>query len=109
MSDSEIRNAQITHTMLGLEDHGLFTFMLTLDYGGTCQGAGGWRLDSPTKNDPRMAKSIEILKRVLEICGVQKWEDIPGKYVRVDASYSKVYRIGHVIKNEWLDFEKAMA
>jgi len=35
----EIKNAKITHTFLGFEDHDCFTFILELDYGGSVQGA----------------------------------------------------------------------
>jgi hypothetical protein len=40
---------------------------------------------------------------VLRVVGVTKWEDIPGKYIRVDQDSGKVYRIGNIIKDEWFD------
>lgn len=44
-----MKNAKITHTMLGTEDHGIFTFMLHVDYDGSGQGIGGYALDEPRK------------------------------------------------------------
>ena len=42
----EIKNAIITGTYLGIEDHGILTFWLYLDYGGSGQGFGGYQLDN---------------------------------------------------------------
>lgn len=36
----EIRNARIVRTFLGIEDHGIFTAVLTLNYGDSQQGFG---------------------------------------------------------------------
>ena len=48
----EIVNARIRSTTLGVEDHGIFTAWLNLDYGGSGQGFGGWALDGkPVKRD----------------------------------------------------------
>ena len=32
-TEPEMKNANITRTMLGIEDHGILTYNLTLDYG----------------------------------------------------------------------------
>lgn len=36
----EIINAQIENTFLGIEDHGIFTGILTVAFGVSCQGFG---------------------------------------------------------------------
>lgn len=36
----EIRNAQITSTMLGREDHGIMTFFIFVKWGGSVCGIG---------------------------------------------------------------------
>jgi len=105
----EIKNARIRRTMLGWEDHGIFTCMIDLDYDGGGQGFGGYGLDR--HNGERSAKSERLgtaygLQFVMEICrvvGVEKWEDLPGKYVRADAAHEKVYRIGHITADKWFD------
>lgn len=50
VNEYELRNAKIRHTMLGIEDHGIFTFVLDLDYGGSGQGAGMYCLDHHEDN-----------------------------------------------------------
>ena len=91
----EEKNAKITKTFLGFEDHGLFTFFLHLDYGSSGQGAGGYVL----------GRSVEIIKKILEVVGVNEWEELPGKFIRVKAEHGKVHSIRNIIKGEWLNFD----
>ncbi len=103
----EIKNAKITSTMLGIEDHGIMTFFLNLDYGGSSQGAGGYSLDEYSKEQDRRiggSSGCELIRSILEIVGVETWEDLPGKHIRARADRGKVYTIGNVLKDEWLDF-----
>lgn len=93
----EEKNARIEKTFLGIEDHDLFTFYLTLDYGNSGQGAGGYVLSG---------KSFEIIRKILEIVKVDEWEELPGKHIKVKATHDKVYAIQNVLGGEWLDFEK---
>ena len=109
----EIKNATITRTMLGVEDHGIFTFMLTLDYGGSGQGAGGYALDEfvGDKGGGRgrrvgTAYGMDLIIAVLKVVGVEKWEDLKGEHIRVKAEHSKVHAIGHFLNDEWLDFKE---
>lgn len=92
----EIKNAQITGTMLGLEDHNIFTCFLYLDYGGGYQGFGGYFLE----NHPTMIQ--DILKTV----GVGSWEELGGKFIRVQSNNHKILRIGHIIKDVWYSPEE---
>ena len=108
----EIKNATITRTMLGVEDHGIFTFMLTLDYGGTGQGAGGYSLDEFVKDESAgrgrrvgTAYGMDLIMAVLKVVGVEKWEDLKGEHIRVRCEHVKVHAIGHFLKDEWLDFK----
>lgn len=43
--DYQMYLATIGFTRLGREDHGIFTFMIDLDYGGSGQGAGNYSLN----------------------------------------------------------------
>lgn len=102
----ETRNARIASTMLGVEDHGILTCMLHLECGGVGQGFGGYTFDEYGENDKArhgVAFGMEFIRRVLKVVGVQKWEDLPGKYIRADADNSKVYRIGHITEDKWFD------
>ena len=89
-------NAQIQSTMLGIEDHGIMTFMLYLNYNSCGQGFGGYVL----KGD----KSIEAIRKILETVGVSKWEDLKGKYVRIrkpDTYTGTIQSIGHIVEDRW--------
>jgi hypothetical protein len=112
MMDREIVNARITSTRLGYEDHGILTGMLMLDYGWGGQGFGGYALDRRPPQDaegrrsgsrrPSLACGLWIA-RVLKVVGVENWEDLPGKYVRVDHEHGKIHRIGNVLHDNWFD------
>lgn len=110
MSDVETKNAKITGTMLGWEDHGILSFMLYLDYGsGGCQGAGGYCLDDYCKHkDKRIgtASGLNLIMRIMKIVGVEKWEDLKGKHIRAKAEHCRVHAIGNLLKDDWLDFEQ---
>ena len=104
----EKRNAVIESTTLGpAAGNGIFSLYLTLNYGGSGQGFGGYALDKHNgQHSERSARygtayGMEFIRRVLETVGVEKWEDLKGKYVRVDMEFSKVHGIGHVIEEKW--------
>lgn len=101
----EVRNARVTAVSLDIE-RGL-TAWLTLDYGGSGQGFGGFMLysNSGWSRDNKYNYNFagRFISRCIEICGVQKWEQIPGKTVRVRSDWTKVYAIGHILKDDWFD------
>lgn len=109
----EIVNAQITRTMLGIEDHGCMTCMLDLKLGATQQGFGGYGFDGPiTDADGRFlrrqgtAYGCEFIRRVLEVVGVERWEDLKGKYVRVKRGENwgaSIVAIGNITEDKWFD------
>lgn len=106
MADTEVENARITSTHLGLEDHGIFTFWLHLDYGSSGQGYGGYGLGSYKQGDSHgLDFGMATIQRVMQVVGVEKWEDLPGKYVRTEHNWTRVTRIGNILKDDWLDLE----
>jgi hypothetical protein len=83
----EIVNMKITSTNLGLEDHGIMTFSLTLEGDGYFQSYGGYALDNYESGAERRigtAFGMECIKRIMETVGVEKWEDLRGKGVRAE-------------------------
>lgn len=103
---SEIQNAVIKSTMLGTEDHGIFTAYITLDYGGAGQAFGGYAFDEPPSTDGDgerrgHAFGAEYIMRVLKVLEVQCWEKLPGTSCRVRASHVGVEAIGHYLKDNW--------
>lgn len=87
----EIKNARIDGTFLGMEDHGIFTCWLYLDYGSSSQGFGGYFLESKP----------DMIQKILAVVGVDSWEKLSGKYIRVEYDYQKISRIGHITKDVW--------
>lgn len=105
----ETKNAVVKSVYLGIEDHGFLTVFLNLEYDGSiCQSFGGYPLQSNSwpKNTANVAGWF--IRRILEICGVKKWADLPGKTVRVRVSQEKVEAIGHIVKEDWFFPEKMM-
>lgn len=104
---SEINNAKITGTMLGFEDHGIMSFFVYLEWEGAGVGFGGYALDEYDKEQEKrvgVGYSLDLLKEILEVVGVEKWEDLPGKYVRVDSEGwgGKALGIGNLLKDKWI-------
>ena len=93
-------NAKIKSTMLGYEDHGIMTCYIQLEQECTGQAFGGYRLDAPKNADSYMGTFW--IERVLKTVGVQKWEDLVGKYIRVDGEeFGEIRGIGHITDNKW--------
>lgn len=96
MDNFEIRNAKIKSVTLGVEDHGIITIYLNLDYGDSGQSFGGY--------DLRDSKYLSAwIQGILKIVGVDSWDQLVGKYIKVESSFSKVKRIGNLLKDEWFD------
>jgi hypothetical protein len=105
----ETKNALITGTSLGFEDHGIFTFSIHLDYGGSGQTAGGYCLDSYDKQLEKRVGSplgIDLISEILKVVEVSTWEQLKGKHIRVVASDSNVISIGNLLKDKWITFEE---
>ena len=110
----KIINAQITDTMLGREDHGIMTFMIFVKFGGYECGIGGYALDGRPKKEGDSVyspKSMEIISKILEIVGVNQWEDLKGKYIRIiDNGWgSTINEIGNLMEDKWLNFKEFFA
>lgn len=105
MTKSTIKNAIIKSAELSSDDYGLLTAWLSLDYGCSGQGFGGYSLYLPSDWEHHEIKSFagHFIWRVMEVCGVTKWSQLPGQTLRVKADYSKVYAIGHIIKDDWFE------
>ena len=96
---SGIRNARILETFLGFEDHGIFTAILTFDYGGAQQSMPGFGL----RDENGIGWGAEYLARLLEKVGVDSWERLKGLHVRVDIQGGVAVRVGHILKDQWFD------
>jgi hypothetical protein len=104
---SEIVNAKIRSTQLGIEDHGHMTCYLFLDYNDWgSQGFGGYALDSEAVEDNNNS-GIRFIRGILETLGLTDWDDLKGHYVRVKVggvgSDRHILAIGHIIEDKWFD------
>lgn len=105
----EKRIAKVTDTFLGVEDHGILTAIIGLDYGGSHQGAGLYTFDvynradswggkdrvlyAPMYDSERVgsAYGMEWIRRTLEAFNVDSWEQLVGRTIFAYSDYSKVH------------------
>jgi len=103
-----IYNAKIINTKLGFEDHGCLTFVLTLDGGGWGVNYGNYCLGHRC-NKPGESKNLDgygAIIQLLNTLGVDSWEDLKGAYVRAEFKNSTIKCIGHLINEQWFDYER---
>lgn len=110
----EIRNAKITSTMFGREDHGIMTFMIFIEFGACVCGIGGYAIDQydrSLKTRVFSSKGLEAISKILETVGVEKWEDLPNKYIRIkdNGLGSTVDEIGNLMEDKWFNLRKFFA
>lgn len=93
---TEIRNAKIIDTTLGIEDHGIMTALIQVQYSGSSvQGFGGYTLTGKY--------AYEWLKRIFETLEVSEWEKLKGTYCRVEQDLGKIHKIGHLLEDKWFN------
>lgn len=113
MAEKQEQNAIIKSVSIDTER--CLSAWLTLDYGGSGQGFGGYVLFAPpwdeiSREDPQRYLGNYtgvFIHRCIEIGGVGRWEDLPGKTIRVrhDQPYGKILAIGHIVKDDWFNPE----
>ena len=54
---------------------------------------------------------MKAVSEILNVVGVDKWEDLPGKYIRFEDNGwgSTVTKIGNIIDNKWFDMKNFFA
>lgn len=90
-----VRNAKIESTYLGIEDHGIFTALVMVDYGGSVQGL------QVCLGHGKTGYAFHVLTGILEAVEAEQWERLPGKAVRVKIEGSLIRAIGHFLKDKW--------
>lgn len=112
---SDIVNAKITDTTISMADHGCLTFNLYLEGRGWCVAYGGYAIGSGYLGaDTFTAKSgagLEAMMRIMDVVGVERWESLKGKFVRVkDAEWGKqIDTIGNLIEDRWFNIREFFA
>jgi len=80
---NEKKIAKITGVRLEIEDHGILTIGIGLDYGGVHQTYGGYGLDSyDKKTNERIGTryGTECILRLIRAFGTTTLEEITGRY-----------------------------
>jgi hypothetical protein len=111
VNEIEIKNAKIKSTKLGY-DRGFLNCWLYLEYDCGGQGFGGNVFDEPVKIDGKFAYregtkfGMMYIDEVMKTVGVESWEDLPGKIIRVKSEHSKIHAIGNCIEDTWFSPEE---
>lgn len=92
MREPEIRNAVIESAVINDADRGMLTAWLHLDYGGSGQGFGGFALYLPKSYSHHAINSVagHFIWRCMEIAGVDSWDKLKGKTIRVKFTHDRV-------------------
>lgn len=107
-----VENALIKNVDLSMVDHGCLTLAMTLEgygwgvvYGGYSLGSGYLGADDDFFRGS--AAGMEYLIRIMDTVGVERFQDLKNKYVRVaiKGSSGPVKIIGNIIKDKWFDAE----
>lgn len=112
----KIINCRISATSLGMEDHGIMTFFIHLEWHGGGQGAGGFGIDG---YDPETKErsigygpAIVAIRKILEVVGVSTWEQLKGQLVRAKVGglgSSRAPIIGNILEDKWFDMKEFFA
>lgn len=104
----ETQNAIITDAVIDIDDHGILTVWLYLNYGDSGQAFGGYILHMPESftHYSMQGYAGHFIYRCMEIADVGKWHNMKGKTIRVKHDDSKVYAIGHIVKDDWFNPEE---
>lgn len=107
-----VENAKITKVDLSMADYGCLTLEMTLEgagwgvvYGGYCLGKG--YLGAEESDFRGSSAGIEYLMRIMDVVGVEKFQNLKGQYIRVASKGwgSTIKIIGNLIQDQWFDAE----
>lgn len=108
----EIENAKIAKVSISMNDRGCLTFWLVLEgrawvtsFGGYCVGKGYLGADEFSAEN---GGGLVAMMRIMDTVGVEKWEDLVGKYCRVKVERwgSTIKVIGNIMKDQWFDIDE---
>ena len=106
-----IENARITKVSLSMADHGCLTFDLFIEGAGWACAVGGWKIGTGYSGSDYFSATgagLVAMMKIMDVVGVEKWEDLKGKYIRVDSDGwgSTIHKIGNIIKDDWFDLKE---
>jgi hypothetical protein len=107
--DYRTENCKIDYTNLGVNhtDHGILSFVIGLDFGGSGQGFGQIVLDNYDVGKKKRVPTIlgsSLLLCIDELFGVD-WEKLKGVPCRAYHSCGNVFSIGNYLNDKWLWYD----
>ena len=98
-----------------MEDHGVLTFSITLEGNGTGCVFGHYVIGhgylGAKEFKAENGHGLEAMMRIMDTVGVERWEDLQGKYVRFKSEGlgHSVDTIGNIIKDKWFNIKEFFA
>lgn len=113
----EIANAKITNVSLTMEDYCSLVFWITVEGAGWGCNLGGYKIASGclgAKAEDFKAETgdgLVAMMRIMDVVGVEKWEDLEGKYCRVKTEGwgGTINEIGNIINDKWFNIKDFFA
>ena len=112
----KIENAKISSVSISMADLGCLSFWIMLEGNGWGCGIGGYKIGSgylgADEFEAEYGDGLEAMMRIMDTVGVEKWEDLKGKYVRCKSKgwgSTGIDIIGNIIKDKWFNIRKFFA
>ena len=107
---SNIINAKIVSTSITMADHGVLTFFVNVETNAFNCGIGGYQNgvgQLGAKTWKGNGSAIVAMMKIMDTVGVTRWEDLVGKYCRIDCTgvrgSASVKKIGNILEDKWFD------
>lgn len=107
---SDIINGKITSVSITMEDHGVLTFYVHVQTNAFTCGIGGYQNGVGhlgAKTWKGNGSAIVAMMKIMDTVGVSRWEDLVGKYCRLDCTgvrgSASVKKIGNILEDKWFD------
>lgn len=87
---------KVDSTFLGVEDHGIMSFMIRFDFGTIHQGFGNYALDNWIEEKKKRigtASGMDAIMQILKVFNVDSWEKIRGKICWVEKENGMIVAI----------------
>ena len=110
----EIENCKITNVSISMRDYCSLTFWITVEGAGWGCSLGGFKIASgmlgakPEDFSAETGAGLVAIMRIMDVVGVDRWEDLEGKYCRVKTEGwgGTIHCIGNILKDKWFDIKE---